>query len=343
MQNNRQVTVGPRNGLGRGLLPRDYLGWLLLFFIVGTYTLFGKGQLMALGFLLVLGYGLNFLKWRTSIPLEILIFFLWLIWSFTGPLSNASIDYEMFVNILKVAFLTGLMSFAVAGITCQRENPKLNFFALAIGCCVFLPLSIFNGDFEIGSYTEYHQTKGITGNPNDFAYLILLTIPALLYFWQKNASLQRRSALLALIAFMTLGILASGSRKAFVGFVVLILLWMWMCFKKEILRKPGLAVSMFIILGAVFLTTNYMLANTYMGKRFKTDLVEKKAPMENHIRIMLYQEGFEMIKNNPIFGVGLGNFQALSRVGTESHSDYIEIAACTGIVGFLLHFSIYVL
>jgi O-antigen ligase len=236
------------------------------------------------------------------------------------------------------------MSFAVAGITSFRANLKLNFFAIAIGCCVFLALSILLGDFEIGGYdANYHQTKGITGNPNDFAYLILLAVPALLYFFRKRASLMRRGILAAILAFMVLGILASGSRKTFVGFVALILLWMWMCYKKDLSRKPGLAFTLVFIIVTVSFLTNYMLANTYMGKRFKIDLVEKREYVEDNIRIMLYQEGFEMIKNNPIFGVGLGNFQALSKIGTESHSDYIEIAACTGIVGFLLYFSIYVL
>ena len=49
-----------------------------------------------------------------------------------------------------------------------------------------------------------------------------------------------------------------------------------------------------------------------------------------------------MIAENPIFGVGLGNFQVRSSLFAESHSDYIEVAATTGIIGFIIYFSIYV-
>jgi O-antigen ligase len=49
-----------------------------------------------------------------------------------------------------------------------------------------------------------------------------------------------------------------------------------------------------------------------------------------------------MIRKHPVLGVGLGQFRTLSSSGLYSHSDYIEVAANTGIIGFALYFSIYV-
>jgi len=53
-------------------------------------------------------------------------------------------------------------------------------------------------------------------------------------------------------------------------------------------------------------------------------------------------EGLGMIKKSPIFGIGLSNFSVLSKTGLYSHSDYLEVASNTGIIGFIIYFSIYI-
>jgi O-antigen ligase len=50
-----------------------------------------------------------------------------------------------------------------------------------------------------------------------------------------------------------------------------------------------------------------------------------------------------MIIHNFFFGVGLDDFRSLSPEGMYSHSNYIEIASTTGIVGFFIFFSIFVI
>jgi O-antigen ligase len=79
------------------------------------------------------------------------------------------------------------------------------------------------------------------------------------------------------------------------------------------------------------------MSDTYMGERF-----EHAREHGSETRVQLYKEGIKMIKSNPIVGVGLSNYIKLSSSGLYSHSDYIEVAATTGIVGFILYFSIYI-
>jgi O-antigen ligase len=57
-------------------------------------------------------------------------------------------------------------------------------------------------------------------------------------------------------------------------------------------------------------------------------------------RFRLFSDAWDILKNHPIAGVGLNNFLVFSR-GWVAHSEYTEVAADTGSVGFLLYFSIF--
>jgi O-antigen ligase len=64
-------------------------------------------------------------------------------------------------------------------------------------------------------------------------------------------------------------------------------------------------------------------------------------------RIWLYQRAMEVALENPLIGIGLDNFrdqtgtQIGQRIGTYTHSNYMEVLVSTGLVGFLIYFSIY--
>jgi O-antigen ligase len=57
----------------------------------------------------------------------------------------------------------------------------------------------------------------------------------------------------------------------------------------------------------------------------------------------MYADGLEIFFEYPIFGVGLSNFGAYFRTGQYSHSDIMEPLATTGLFGFILYQSFYLL
>lgn len=317
-------------------------GFLLAVFIIGTYILFGKGQLLLIGLLLAGGYTLYFLKERKSLPGELVVYFLWCAWSLTGI--AVCPDKEAFFDSLLVVFQIIIMSFAIIGITEKRGSIGLNYMALAIGGILLLGISFIGGEVQAGlSVASKVQVKGLTRNPNYYSYGLLLSVIALLYFWGLKPSWKARAVLGLLMGAMALGILVSASRKAFIGFLLLILLWLWMCYRKFVMQRLYLIIPMILILIGLGLFTDYMLENTYMGKRFRKDFVEDPIHERrtDHVRVSLYKEGLHIIMENPLFGVGLGNFAVLSKHRLYSHSDYIEVASSTGIIGFCIYFTVY--
>jgi len=117
---------------------------------------------------------------------------------------------------------------------------------------------------------------------------------------------------------------------------------LWFLFykgKNKILQRPLLFLTVLLVLPiGLYISSDFVLSKTYLGKRLEDRHMEHSAEM----RWQMYIDGFNMIKKHPFVGVGLNNYQfSATRRGTYSHSDYIEVTANTGIVGFMLHYSIY--
>jgi O-antigen ligase len=60
-------------------------------------------------------------------------------------------------------------------------------------------------------------------------------------------------------------------------------------------------------------------------------------------RLLLYRRGLELFLQNPLTGVGLDNYNVAAGLGSDSHSEYLDVLVGTGVVGAVLYFSIYVL
>ena len=124
-----------------------------------------------------------------------------------------------------------------------------------------------------------------------------------------------------------------------IGLLAFLSLWWFFCARKKLPKHP---ITFYAMLLAILFTSyqfiNYILTKTYLGYRSQLILQESSSLK----RLQFYKDGLDMIIHNFFFGVGLDNFRVLS-TGTYSHSNYIEIASTTGIVGFFIFFSIFVI
>ena len=327
------------------ILPHGLWQWLLLPFIALSMTVsFIEGWTeitilygFVISFLFLIYF--FFLSKRGNVPPEVLIYFAWIIWSLTGML-NAT-DTHLYLMQLRTIIQMGVMIFLVAGIVILKRNIFVVMLAIAIGGIIIILQTYHAGEFLMASYlTSHFQAAGLTKNPNSLAYHLLFIVFAMLCFWESKSSRWQRIFLSSIVAIAVIGIIYSASRKGFLGVLAFILLWAYFCQGKMFLQKPvRMFIILLVLLGSVYATTDYVISQTYLGKRAHDLWIYGSGTAS---RIELYQEGFDIIRKHPILGVGLDQFRTLSSSGMYSHSDYIEVAANTGIIGFALYFSIYV-
>lgn len=144
---------------------------------------------------------------------------------------------------------------------------------------------------------------------------------------------------LASIAMFIIFALSSGSKKALlmcvVGVVGMSLFYygfrkIW----KTLLVVAVIAVAGYYILQLpLFSVINDRLTSYFSGELNKSD--------QN--RIEYIGLGIQLFKERPIAGWGLQNFRYVSGSGAYSHNNFIELLVSTGIIGFSMYYSLYII
>jgi O-antigen ligase len=269
-------------------------------------------------------------------PRELVLFALFVAWALSGAI--VAVDVKVYTNYLRLLVSILVLMYIIVTVTMFTKNPGWVFLAMLINGYSVLGFSVSSGDlFKDYSLFSKTQLEGIVGNSNVFGYAMLMGIVSLLYFWRARASPIRRAALIALAVPLSLGIVLSGSRKTFVTLVLLLGFWYFFCYARQILKRALPIFGLLALASTIYFAMRYVLTHFYLGVRFA--MVSTSEGGQD--RLQLYKDGFNMIAHNPLVGVGLGNFTKHSESGLYAHSDFVEAASTTGLVGLAIYAAVY--
>ena len=341
-----------------GQVPRDVTGtqaarrgsgvWLRLFEV--TLALFLAGFLLAdvypwlhpfnrlLGGVLALLAISSWLRRRGGIPAEVALFGAFIAWGvLTGFLSATNQSFVLAYGRLLSQEL--ILAFALTEYVRARGSPTFVFLLLMV-----VPLCMFWYARGAGQLvTAQEGSKGsrltsFTANPNTAASLCLYGLFGVAYFlWNRKKQGLVLWPLLAL-PFAASSLVFSGSRKNLVSVGVFVLMWAFLTYGRAKNSRLRSVLSLLVVAAALYGAGRFIVENTPVGERFRQTSLD---PRLSTVRYNLYEEGWMMFLESPFQGVGLGNFVAHSSTGKYSHSDFMEVLATTGLVGFVLYFSIY--
>ncbi len=250
----------------------------------------------------------------------------------TGALFAADLDlhFDMVAQIVQLF----LLLVAIAQFYIYRGNIEL-FLIAQITVGILLCVAGRFLDPEMVYQGKLSRYSSISANSNGFAFQLLFSSLSALYFFRKP-SLLIKIGILALVGFFSYYIALSGSRKSSLAFVILIVSWVFFSFPLKKSVQIGIGMLFFALLAGSYLYT--VFEDTPVIQRF-AQLEEDSGGTD--IRTMLYREAFGVFQDYPVFGVGLNNFRVYSSSGLYAHSNYMEILADTGIIGFAIYFFIY--
>ena len=155
---------------------------------------------------------------------------------------------------------------------------------------------------------------------------------------------QKKFLLISLVAILfMMAILFTGERsntiKAFMGISLFVL------FIKSIDLKKKITLILATLILVFFSISNYHYLKQRFDKQIKTSL------MKDSVYAILYISGFEMFKNNKLFGVGNKNYRVeackpknidIYKCNTHPHQIYLELLSEHGIFGaFVILFILY--
>ncbi len=187
--------------------------------------------------------------------------------------------------------------------------------------------------YVIREWQEYHNLYPgfrpgyVTGDPNYFCLSAVACLPIAYYFMrQGHTKLERTYSLVCSILILAAFMLAA-SRGGFIGLVAAFVCVVWQ--SKERVRNLAL-------LGALLLPLLLLMPASPLGRLLHPSYGDE---MGASTRLELWTAGLRMVKQNPLTGVGLGNFKPMvtnyeaSGIDLEkiAHNTYIEYAAEMGI------------
>lgn len=309
------------------------LGYPLLYAeIYGEIPFLLKGSYLLLDLCLILLVIME-KKGKLRLPIEIWLYVAFFLVSLVSGLIMASY-YSYFLERIFMGIQYLMLAIAVYEICIRDGNIKYISIVLYCISIVYLTVALSSGNYVFGRLVV---SEG--ANANSLGMMCFATAGIGTYL---SMNLKRTKLLLAIGSIVFSGYIAmlSGSRKYLLIIIAFTVLFYLPLYRDVLKKNIGKAmIWAFLLIAIAFAVTPY-ISNLY-----ETSIISSRFQNAETIdegRWELYADAWNVFKRHPLFGVGYQQFQFYSSSGLYSHSAYAEVLSCTGIVGFALWLSIYI-
>jgi O-antigen ligase len=234
-----------------------------------------------------------------------------------------------------------------------------------ISICLFFEtslefISLFKDLKKVSIFEAIANLKGNSGNINIYAASLSIKIPFLLMGITHYSRFKKVFFLLTLF-LVTLTIFLVSARAAYLSMFIIVVVFIFYYLKKNTFDKRYLksTAGILIVFAASFLTTNAIFSLNKGEGRFEsvtnriTQIVDNNESSAN-ARLTYWQTALSLIEENPIVGVGLGNWKIASLTyertyiddltsSSHTHNDFLEIATETGLLNGLIYILLFIL
>ncbi|MDA8644755.1 O-antigen ligase family protein, partial [Flavobacteriaceae bacterium] len=267
---------------------------------------------------------------------------------------------EVLVNITRQVNV--LLMFLSMAILLFNQKNKARFISWTISIILSVEvyavlsqaLEMINSSGVISS----GALKGVTANRNITAFSIAIKIPFVLYLVGLLKKTSFKVLLTTLIFLSLVSLSMIQSRASFIGVGLITIgycaLQTLIYFRHTKNTKTLLSIGYILVPLLLALTVNQtVIANKgadALSRAATISLSTNDGSVNQRLRY--YQDVLTHISSNPIFGTGLGNWKLKSIdydkndingyvVPYHAHSDFIQLGAELGIIGFLLYLGVF--
>ena len=294
---------------------------------------------------------------KSNISLIYIVFIIWASLSYFYAINPT----EVIVNITRQVNV--LLMYLLMGIFLFSFNQKIQFICwiivLILGVEVYAVIKEAQTMITTNGIISPGYLKGVTANRNITAFSLAIKLPFVLYlFYELNKSIYK--VLICFLIFLTFLCLSMiQSRASFLGVGIILIGFFLLNFISFLKDKKTIHLFKIGYL-LVPLILSILVNQSYLSSK-GADAVSRAATISFSTndgsvnqRLRYYEDVLTHLKSNPILGVGLGNWKLKSIeydakdikgyiVPYHAHSDFIQLGAELGIIGFLLYLSVFLL
>ena len=307
---------------------------------------------------------MNYLRGFNSLSFQ--FFFVFLIWASTSTFF--AINKIESLRILN-EIVTYIISFICLYILMKNISKKffINLLLLLTAIEVFAILLPFLRDIAIGGnyIARSASYSGVTGNINIAAFALLVKMPFVIYFILNDKTrLLKKIISYLILCFSVFSIFfVLSTRGAMLGIIIIFILIILYGARNLFLNIEKAKSFLFKILKVTFIPFLFTFAlSTALNFTLKRDssFIERIGSVgsendgSSQERIRYWKQSFQTIKENPLFGIGIGNWKIVGIDKEEDnlrnyivpyhvHNDFLELIAETGIIGGLSFFMVFII
>jgi O-antigen ligase len=238
-----------------------------------------------------------------------------------------------------LSYLSFLLLF-VATVSCLDTLQRVRRTLLvATGSSAFASLYVIREwQQNHGLYAEF-RPGWISGDANYYSLSVILVLPIAFALIRTPRSLWERWLCIGCMSVSLIGLMLAASRGGFLGLVAATLFM--------VLRSPHRLRNLSLI-AVVLVPLVFVIPASPLQRLLHPTGGDNKAADR---RVDLWRVGLKMIRDNPGFGIGVGNYKTLmdqyegpysSLEAGVAHNSYIEITAELGFAGMLVFFGVLV-
>lgn len=288
---------------------------------------------------------INNLNNLTKLPVIILVIFsLSQIISvfYADDFYNALFEIIKFLTIISSAFL---IIFFLSDINIKTIKTLVVFFGIILFLETFFGLTEYLNTYRIREFSGIKKLlRANSENVNFQAVLNALRICFVLlgiYLFEKKYTLLFH--ILYFLGILTVFLITS--RATFIALTIITILFgVFLTYNKRDYKNVGVLILSFFLAYFISLQSSKRLIEEEVSKKTVTTITTSDE--SSYVRLLLWGNSIELIKQKPIIGHGLGSYQNKTipleskqriawRISKYPHNDFLQTYAETGIIGFL--------
>ena len=293
---------------------------------------------------------------KSTISIIYILFIFWAALSFFYSINPT----EMLVNISRQ--LAVFFMYVNIGVFIYQLKYKSNVFSWIIIAILSIEVYYVISDAvqmmnEIGRI-DPGSLKGVTANRNITAFSLAIKIPFIYYLIFSLNKFKFNFSLSVLLFFTISGLLMIQSRASYIALLITLISFTGVIiYCSNQINKKIIIKLLYVFFPLIFsIFTNQLIIKNKGADAISRALTIGNINTDDSItaRLRYYGDVWEHFTENPILGVGLGNWKLKSIeydrlnmkgyiVPYHAHSDFIQLFAELGILGGLLYLSIFIL
>jgi len=212
----------------------------------------------------------------------------------------------------------------------QNRNTIIIFWVLGGFLAVIYGIMTHYGGFWIVITPQVDRIFSTFGNPIFFAAFLVATIPLSVYKLIQDREPSYKVLWFFVLISYLIALYFTKTRAAWIAFIVSIVVFIFLSLDSKV--KKVILIFILVIFGFLFTLTT------------------KNVWMRQQGHLVIWRDSLRMLFNKPVLGVGLGSFHIsfpdyasdelkkiwpqTKNIVNDAHSEFVQILAETGVVGF---------